>query len=653
MYNKRKKRKRRRRRRRGLGKYIEHYLTCTETISLSDVNISEIPTVTWLEGWSYRKYHKIVGSTGGWETDYQVRIIVHYGSGTDSGEHVYLNGKCRTDFGDIRFTKDDGVTKLQYWIEEKVDGDYAIVWVKIPFMPQYPAYVIIYIYYGNPSATSESDPNTMIAYVGFESGGFELFVNELVGNFALEVIPEAKRLGNYGAHGYNPDGLTSAGRWSNEGTFWKYNKVAIEFWMKADITSDSYYVSVYFTKEGKLCLIVSMWGYSPTPYQFGYYNGAWGYFGAWTPNTWYKFVVELDYDNQIANIHVYDENRNLLYEVTNIALGTESTTFTDVMMYIEMFTIGHGYWDEFFSRKWLSPEPTHDVWGSEESAVVGYVQTLTESLSLSDAISVSRGVMRVLSELISLSDVLVTRRALTRSLVETITLSDVLSLIKSLTRILTETVTLTDVLVTGKRLTKSLSESITLTDVVIASKRLARILEEAIVLTDSVQLQKILARTLAEILTLIDTLIVSPPPLKTLRLVKDLIDVFIESDHNDNVNNFKQQLQFLRRLSRTYTEISSKVDELETIISKMRYVKYDERYTHNDHNVLVDAFKKLLEIDKQLVTLIPSISSKVSELEEIVSQMKYLKRRDLYYASYHNLFREAWEKQREINSLIT
>ena len=91
----------------------------------------------WLWKWKYRKSHVINPSTEALE-DYQMRIIVHYGSGTDNGEHVYLNGKCREDFGDIRFTADDGVTLLSYWIEEKVDGDYAVFWVKIPYIPASP-----------------------------------------------------------------------------------------------------------------------------------------------------------------------------------------------------------------------------------------------------------------------------------------------------------------------------------------------------------------------------------------------------------------------------------------------------------------------------------------------------------------------------------
>ena len=113
--------------------------------------------MAWLSGWSYRKSHEIEGSTAGAVTDYQVRIKAHYGSGADSGEDVYLNEKCRSDFGDVRFTADDGETLLAYWMEEKVDSDYAVFWVKVPSIPADPDKATIYVYYGKSDATYAGD----------------------------------------------------------------------------------------------------------------------------------------------------------------------------------------------------------------------------------------------------------------------------------------------------------------------------------------------------------------------------------------------------------------------------------------------------------------------------------------------------------------
>ena len=138
---------------------------------LDVVDMYKLVAIPWLDPWTYRKSHEIIGSTAGEVTDYQVRITVHYGGGADSGEHVYLNGKCRTDFGDIRFTDSDGVTELPYWMEEKVDGDYAVFWVKIPRIPANPGKTTIYVYYGNPSATYTGDGDQVFEFFDdFEDG---------------------------------------------------------------------------------------------------------------------------------------------------------------------------------------------------------------------------------------------------------------------------------------------------------------------------------------------------------------------------------------------------------------------------------------------------------------------------------------------------
>jgi hypothetical protein len=111
----------------------------------------------WLSGFKYRKSHVINGTTAGAQSNYPLRIVVHKGSGSDSGEDVYCNNNCRDDFGDIRFTKANKSSKLDYWLQTKVDGDYAVFWVETDEIPASPKTTIIYIYYGRATATSESN----------------------------------------------------------------------------------------------------------------------------------------------------------------------------------------------------------------------------------------------------------------------------------------------------------------------------------------------------------------------------------------------------------------------------------------------------------------------------------------------------------------
>ncbi|MFA5365193.1 MAG: DUF2341 domain-containing protein [Candidatus Bathyarchaeia archaeon] len=108
----------------------------------------------WLTGWGYRKKHDITASSGA-GTGYPVKIIVHYGSGSDSTDDVYTSSHCKTDFGDIRFTASDKVTELSYWRETKTDSDNAVYWVKINDNLD-SSTQSIYIYYGKSDASYPS-----------------------------------------------------------------------------------------------------------------------------------------------------------------------------------------------------------------------------------------------------------------------------------------------------------------------------------------------------------------------------------------------------------------------------------------------------------------------------------------------------------------
>jgi len=124
--------------------------------------------VAWFSGWSNRKKITIAGSSAGAQTNYQMKLTVHKGSGSDSGSDVYLLGHCKDDFSDIRFTKSDGETELDYWIEEYTSGDNAVVWIEFDSIPASPDSAIFYLYYGNSEAPSASNgDNTFLFFDDF------------------------------------------------------------------------------------------------------------------------------------------------------------------------------------------------------------------------------------------------------------------------------------------------------------------------------------------------------------------------------------------------------------------------------------------------------------------------------------------------------
>ncbi|HVP22476.1 MAG TPA: DUF2341 domain-containing protein [Conexivisphaerales archaeon] len=131
-------------------------------------NVS-IGTQGGLTGWGYYKTH-VINSASGAGSGYQVNLTLHFGTGTDSPYDVYLNGRTRTDFGDVRFTAADGTTLLPYWIERSNAGDSAKVWIRISADIS-SSLTTIYLYYGNPSATSISNgKDTFLVFDDFNSG---------------------------------------------------------------------------------------------------------------------------------------------------------------------------------------------------------------------------------------------------------------------------------------------------------------------------------------------------------------------------------------------------------------------------------------------------------------------------------------------------
>jgi hypothetical protein len=124
-------------------------------------------TIT-LKGWDYTKRQPIAQLSGA-GTGYQIKYIVNYGSGTDSGNTVYLNSNCRTDFGDVRFY--NGTTELKYWMESMTSGSTATFWVKLAGDLS-AGNVIVDINYGNSSAVTTS--NGLYTFAVFDDFGSDL-----------------------------------------------------------------------------------------------------------------------------------------------------------------------------------------------------------------------------------------------------------------------------------------------------------------------------------------------------------------------------------------------------------------------------------------------------------------------------------------------
>jgi len=335
----------------------------------------------WLSGWQYRKSHEIEGSTADAQTNYQVKIIVHKGVGTDSGEHVYCNNHCRDDFGDIRFTNSDGTTLLDYWLESYTSGDKATFWVEVDSIPASPDTTTIYIYYGKSDATTTSNGEaTFLFFDDFDDGTIDTAkwtVQYDSGGNVTESNGVLTCTG--GADGYH------AGVYSTSQT---YSKCIIETKARAVNSAGT----GEHTPELKLndnTTIKAPNSYADSIYWIGtgyirrsYYTGSWtseDIYSTSLPDTFHIYRIVKDVSSFKAEYVDPDYS---------VIASSSAVTISDFTFYVCLKVIDavSAEFDWVRIRKYAEPEPTHGSWGNEEQSGATEV-AITDSATGIEALS--------------------------------------------------------------------------------------------------------------------------------------------------------------------------------------------------------------------------------------------------------------------------
>ena len=114
----------------------------------------------WDNDWNYKRQINISENSGSTLNNYSVLLYINYSKDTGS--------KANSDFSDLRFLNSTETGELGYWIENKSDGNYAWVWIKLPELVS-STNTSIYMYYGNSGSSSNSDESdAFLFYEGFE-----------------------------------------------------------------------------------------------------------------------------------------------------------------------------------------------------------------------------------------------------------------------------------------------------------------------------------------------------------------------------------------------------------------------------------------------------------------------------------------------------
>jgi len=325
--------------------------------------------------WEYRKSHTILNATGA-DINYTVRIIVVNGTGTDSGNIVYINAtgnnKTRNDFGDIRFTN-ASTDLLNYWIESVNTGKNATFWVKIDGNLS-ASNQEIYIYYSSPNATNISNgTKTFEFFDDFDDGSID--TNKW--NASSGSTVSMTESGGSGKLTGSSSGSWNVGYFKTLTTFpVGYAVRTMQYYSQASSNIDSY--SGFL--DPSVVLYIT---YAPTDrvdlqlYRYSWVGGgaAYDYFASTKNST----SSTLDVSNPRDSWKIFETRRDssisqILYDDVNQSSIT-NTTFIPTVSLPAGFLIqvgagasGYTYTDWFAVRKYVIVEPAHSTWGAEETS---------------------------------------------------------------------------------------------------------------------------------------------------------------------------------------------------------------------------------------------------------------------------------------------
>jgi hypothetical protein len=311
--------------------------------------------MAWLSGWSYRKSITLSRASGA-VTNYQMKLLVGESSGA-TGEGVDCNSHVATDFDDLRFTSDDGITLLDYWIESlsgSTPNQLATVWIEFGTIGT--GATTFYMYYGKSSAAAvSSGANTFIVFDDFERGSN----GDAIGG-AWTIVQGDADISTDHAFGGSRCGkliggttipyiratATASDNIAIRMRVWKENAATIDMLhgngtyqtqARHDDLEDIYYLnsSVAWADTGDNC-VADAW------FLFEWRDFVWG-----TPS------LNLLY------------NDSVIQAITSIRSSASSVNYLDVQEAVATAGLD-AYIDDVIVRHYRTTEPAWGSWGSEE-----------------------------------------------------------------------------------------------------------------------------------------------------------------------------------------------------------------------------------------------------------------------------------------------
>ena len=316
----------------------------------------QIVKADWLSGWLYRIPINITEKSGSTLTNYQVLITL------DSATLI-SQGKLKNDCGDIRFTDSDGTTLLNYWIESGCNSANTRIWVNVTNIPAN-SNKTIYIYYGNPSATSLSNPDLVFDfYDDFNSGTIDSNKWVISAGTSNDVIAVVNgELRSY------QDGTSPAKTIQTKNPITLTNFI-VEYKAKTVSIGSGHNLGLGIMDSNQADGN-GFWPFFSSGNVFNLYKrtpGTWtflqGSVGSYTLNTYnnYKIVV-------VGSSFSFYKDNVQVGSTQTVTLGSNKYLILPRIWNENIGDTGDQYYDDIRVRKYVSPEPSITL-GNEEISV--------------------------------------------------------------------------------------------------------------------------------------------------------------------------------------------------------------------------------------------------------------------------------------------
>ena len=315
-------------------------------------------TQSWLSGYGYRASIPISATAAGAQASYTVSLAIDNATAANTAGAIHCNTHAVDLTKDIRFTKSDGVTPLNFY-RESATGPW---WVQLDSIPA-SGDAYFYVYYGKAADTDASNgTNAFLFFDDFENGNLNKWSwNDSATYFMID--SSVKYEGGYSLKQVANASWYTLGKTLTLGNHLEHTR------FKASTTantSDFFYPNTVLQTTGAIGLVAN------SDAHYYYSSGSWLTLPVDTTydtTSWH--VAETAFDITNSAYRWWIDGASKGSATMNDENGNAITGFVALSMVAPQGgSAGTFNLDQYWARNYVYPEPVWDTPGAQETSTV-------------------------------------------------------------------------------------------------------------------------------------------------------------------------------------------------------------------------------------------------------------------------------------------